>query len=218
MTDSGRAQVEDMVIVHRTFRTTFAEAAGLVRSEAEPSVDRVTFLADHIDFTLSLLQAHHAGEDELLWPKLLERVPAEAATVQRVADQHDDVSGGIARVGAANAAWRAHPDAAHGAELADALDALSQVVSAHLDEEERLVLPLASQALTQEEWDAIGEHSRASIPADRMFIAFGMILEPASEEDRRMLLSALPEPVQQLWQTVGKSTWNAYATKLRPAA
>jgi hemerythrin-like domain-containing protein len=205
-----------MVIVHRTFRTTFAEAAGLVRSEAAPSEDRVGFLADHIDFALSLLQAHHEGEDELLWPKLLERLPAEAETVQRVADQHDDVSEGIARVRAANAAWRVEPNGAPAAELADALDALGRVVSSHLDEEERLVLPLAARALTQEEWEAIGEHSRGSIPADRMFIAFGMILEPASEDDRRTLLSALPEPVQELWQTVGESTWSGYAAQLRP--
>jgi len=218
VTGVSPARVDDMVVVHRTFRSTFAESARLVRSESDPAGDRVGFLADHIDFTLSLLQAHHEGEDELLWPKLLQRLPAEAATVQRVADQHDDVSRGVSRAGSANASWRADPDGGRGAALAEALDGLSAVVAHHLDDEERLVLPLASQALTQEEWDAIGEHSRGSIPEDRMFVAFGMILESADEEDRDLMLSALPEPVQQLWQTVGESTWDGYATQLRVAS
>ena len=56
--------VRDMAIVHQTFRTAYAEAARLVRANPAPSAARVTFLADHVDFTIAVLHVHHAGEDE----------------------------------------------------------------------------------------------------------------------------------------------------------
>jgi hypothetical protein len=207
-----------MAIVHQTFRGTFAESAELVRGAVGSTPDRATFLADHIDFTLGLLRAHHEGEDVLLWPKLLERVPGEAATVQRVADQHHDVEAALDRAAAANGAWRQRPGGEEQVELADSLDALSVVLGSHLDDEEGLVVPLAARALTQEEWNAIGEHSRSSIPQERLFVAFGMILDPLTQDDRRFMLSTVPEPVQDLWHTVGERTWNEYAAQLRPAS
>ncbi|HUW15798.1 MAG TPA: hemerythrin domain-containing protein, partial [Actinomycetes bacterium] len=72
MTDAAVIEVRDMAIVHRTFRAAYDESARLVRAETDPTPDRVTFLADHIDFGLLLLHHHHESEDALLWPKLLE--------------------------------------------------------------------------------------------------------------------------------------------------
>jgi hypothetical protein len=218
MSDTEPIQVRDMAIVHQTFRATFAESAELVRGAVGSTPDRATFLADHIDFTLGLLRAHHEGEDALLWPKLLERVPDEAATVQQVADQHHDVEAALDRVAVANGAWRLRPGGEEQEELADSLETLSGVLRSHLDDEERLVVPLAAEALTQAEWDAIGEHSRSSIPQERLFVAFGMILDPLTEEDRSVMLSAVPAPVQDLWHSVGERTWNEYAAQLRPAS
>jgi hypothetical protein len=55
--------VRDMAIVHRTFRTAYDEAARLVRAAPVPSSERVTFLADHIDFSINMLNIHHDGEE-----------------------------------------------------------------------------------------------------------------------------------------------------------
>jgi hypothetical protein len=46
------------------------------------------------------------------------------------------------------------------------------------------VVPLAAVTLTQQEWDAIGEHSGAQIPHNMRAIVFGMMLEPLDEADR----------------------------------
>ena len=66
--------VRDMAIIHRTFRTAYDESARLVRTARAAPPERVTFLADHIDFAIAALHIHHEGEDELLYPKLIERV------------------------------------------------------------------------------------------------------------------------------------------------
>ena len=65
--------VRDMAIVHQSFRRSYQESATLVRANPTPSQQRVEFLADHIDFGVNLLHHHHSGEDELLYPLLLER-------------------------------------------------------------------------------------------------------------------------------------------------
>jgi hypothetical protein len=76
--------VRDMAIVHRLFRQVYDEAARLVRAAPAPSPARVTFLADHIDLALAGLHSHHADEDALLYPKLIERAPEQAPMTEQV--------------------------------------------------------------------------------------------------------------------------------------
>ena len=210
-------EVRDMAIVHRTFRAAYDEAARLVSSESSPTPQRVSFLADHIEMTLDLLHHHHHGEDELLWPLLLERAPEQAEMVQQVADQHEDVAAAVERVRIAVAIWRASPNEAERDALAASLTELNGVLQVHLDAEEQQVVPLASRTLTQEEWNAIGAHSRGAIPKDKLFIAFGMLLEPLSGADRAYMLSEVPPPVKVIWKTMGQRSWRKYASELRPA-
>src|SRR5436190_1225312 len=133
MSRSQPIDVRDMAIVHRTFRSAYAESARLVRAQPTPSAGRVTFVADHIDFGLEML------------------------------------------------------------------DHLNQVLQSHLDDEEQQVVPLAAVTLTQEEWDAVGEHSTSHIPRARRGMAFGMIVEPLDEDDRNFMKHTLPAPVRMLY-------------------
>ena len=80
--------VRDMAIIHRTFRAGYAEAAQLVRAAPTPSPERVRFLADHIDFAIAAMHIHHESEDELLYPKLIQRVPERARMTEEVEHEH----------------------------------------------------------------------------------------------------------------------------------
>jgi hemerythrin-like domain-containing protein len=217
MTAQTPIEVRDMAIVHRTLRTTFNESAQLVRAETDPTPARVAFLSNHIALTLDLLHLHHDGEDEKLWPVLTKRAPDEAEMVREVADQHAAVDSSIGQIRALLAAWRESPNSSAQGALADSLESLTEVLSAHLDDEERLVVPLAAVTMTQDEWNAIGEHARASIPQEQIFLVFGMLLEPLSEDDRAFMLAPLPPPVRELWTTMGEPGWRQYASQLRAA-
>ena len=59
MSTAQPIDVRDMAIVHRTFRNVYEESARLVRTAPAPSPERVTFLADHIDFAIAALHHHH---------------------------------------------------------------------------------------------------------------------------------------------------------------
>jgi hemerythrin-like domain-containing protein len=208
-------EVRDMRIIHETFRRAYEEAAQLVRANPTPSPARVTFLADHIDFGLTMLHHHHEGEDEILYPLLVERVPDHATRTEQIDEEHQAVKGTIDAAQTACARWRTAPSAVTGEALATSLDAVNAALLPHLDNEEREVVPLAAVTVSQKEWDSLAKHGIASIPGNKRLIAFGMILEPLNETDRVYMLTNLPPPVKVLYRLVGKRAWNKYSTTLR---
>jgi hemerythrin-like domain-containing protein len=207
--------VRDMAIVHQTFRRAYEESAQLVRANPVPSPERVTFLADHIDFGLSLLHIHHEGEDEMLYPKLIERAPEQAGTTEEIEHEHQLIKKALDAASASCAAWRARPSAETGEALAASLDELNAVSKQHLDDEEQKVVPLAAVTVTQQEWDAMGKHSVAQIPRSKRGIAFGMLLEPLGESDRAVMMHVLPAPVRMLYPVLIDRPWQKYKVKLR---
>jgi len=215
MSKAQPIDVRDMAIVHRTFRNAYDESARLVRAAPAPSPGRVTFLADHIDFAIAMLHDHHEGEDELLYPKLIERVPEQAAMTEQVDHEHQLIKTALDATSAVCATWRQRPSAETGEALAAALDHLNTVVQPHLDDEEQKVVPLAAVTLTQQEWDALGKHGVAHIPRNKRGIAFGMILEPLDEADRAFMKGFLPAPVRILYPLLIERPWTKYASTLR---
>ena len=215
MSKAQPIDVRDMAIVHRTFRNAYDESARLVRAAPAPSPGRVTFLADHIDFAIAMLHNHHEGEDELLYPKLIERVPEQAAMTEQVDHEHQLIKTALDATSAVCATWRQRPSAETGEALAAALDHLNTVVQPHLDDEEQKVVPLAAVTLTQQEWDALGKHGVAQIPRNKRGIAFGMILEPLDEADRAYMEGFLPALARMLYPLLIERPWKKYANTLR---
>ena len=215
MSTAQPIDVRDMAIVHRTFRNVYEESARLVRAAPTPSPARVTFLADHIDFALAALHHHHEDEDELLYPRLIERVPEQAPMTEHVEHEHLLIKTALDAASAACAAWRGRPSAETGEALAVALDHLNTAVQPHLDDEEQKVVPLAAVTFTQQEWDEMGERGAAWIPRNKRGIAFGMILEPLSQADRAFMMRSLPAPVRLLYPILIDRPWKKYAATLR---
>ncbi len=215
MSADAPIDVRDMAISHEMFRRTYAESAALIRDNPAPSAARVEFLADHVTFALTMLHRHHESEDELLYPLLLERAPEHAETTAQIDHEHEAVRDSLDAAQAACDHWRAEPTREAGEALAAALEQVNEVTQPHLDHEEATVVPLAARHLTQEEWEAVGAHSRAGIPKDRMAIAFGMITEPLAPADAAFMKSSLPGPVRLLSPLLIDRPWRKYATILR---
>jgi hemerythrin-like domain-containing protein len=215
MGSSEPIDVRDMAIIHRTFREGYTEAARLVRAATTASDARVAFLADHVDFCIAMVHIHHEGEDELLYPKLIERVPDRAPVTEEVEHEHESIRAALDVATARCAAWRQAPSAGTADDLATGLDALGSQLERHLDDEEEKVIPLAAVTLTQQEWDAIGDHAVAQIPRKRRGIAFGMILDPLDQDERAYMKRGLPAPVRVLSPLLIDRPWKKYASTLR---
>jgi hypothetical protein len=61
---------------------------------------------DHIDFGIAALHHHHEAEDELLYPRLIERVPGQAPMTEQVEHEHLLIKTALEEASAACAAWR----------------------------------------------------------------------------------------------------------------
>ena len=208
-------EVRDMAIVHRLFRQAYDEAARLVRAAPTPSPERVTFLADHIDLALGGLHSHHQDEDDLLYPKLIERVPEQAPVTEQVEHEHQVIAAALDAASAACATWRQRPSAETGEALAAALDHLNEVVQPHLDDEEQKIVPLAAVTLTQQEWDAMGKRGMSSVPRNKRAIVAGMMLEPLDAEERAYMMKHVPAPMRLLFPLLVDRPWKKYASTLR---
>ena len=189
--DDELVDVRDMFVVHTALLREFRLLANAV-ADANPDHPRHrTALAGHLELLDDLLHHHHAGEDELLWPKLRERVPSAVATVDAVEDQHHQIEDLLHAARHARLQWTTAPCTASAHALGEALERLHQALGAHLDLEERELLPLAAAALTQAEWDAVGEAAVASMAKPALVLAFGMFsYEGDPAVLRRMLASA----------------------------
>lgn len=64
----------------------------MVRAVPAGDVPRAKQIAAHPAEVLSTLHHHHTGEDELLWPKLLQRAEMERPLIERMESQHGQVA------------------------------------------------------------------------------------------------------------------------------
>ncbi len=92
------ARTEEMAVIHRIFRRGFPMMAELVRQTPTGATARSEPIAAHLDFLLNALHNHHSGEDDKIWPRLLERAAPQAELIARMEQQHEVVAERAQRV------------------------------------------------------------------------------------------------------------------------
>jgi len=99
---------------------------------------------------------HHPTENDVLFPRVVARCPAAAPLVQELRAEHEEGAALLRDLEKALAAFEAAwPSGAAGFEEEVRLYANFQF--AHMRKEEELLLPLATGALTEEDWKVVAE-------------------------------------------------------------
>lgn len=209
------ADTSDMVQFHRVFREALAAAAPLVGSASADDPGRVDLVHGYYFNVLALLHGHHEGEDLLVWPKLIERAPDEAEMVRAVAGQHDAVLAVLEAAEARLVEWREDPSIDRGAALASALAVLGAELNAHLNDEERLILPLAAQYITAPEWGQLPEHGLKTFTGDKMWLVLGLIREQMRPAQIEQMDAHMPPPVVEFWYASGEAQFQDFVAALR---
>ena len=209
--------INEMLVIHRVFRREFVALPTLIRGVADGDTARAAVVADALRLVLGGLHMHHTGEDELLWPLLLERAAPSTGLVETMQAQHHRVDEYADQVDPLVTEWRSNASAVRGEQLARVLEQFAEALFEHLDLEEREILPLVSRYITVKEWDSLGEHGKESMSAKQLPLLFGAILEDASPEERARMLAHLPAPIRLLMRTVGARQYRRYITRVRAA-
>lgn len=204
-----------MLGIHQVFRDAFGCAPQLVGSVSGDPDDRVEAVATYYRNVLALLHGHHEGEDDLLWPKLLERAPEEAATVAAMQTQHEGLLQALVEAERRLAAWSASPDIDRGASLAAALATLGVLCSAHFNEEERKILPLAAEHITVEEWAELPKHGVGTFSGDAIWLVLGLVQEQMPPEAVEAMTAEMPAPLRDMWLSTGQAQYAKFVAQLR---
>jgi hypothetical protein len=209
----------DMYAVHKVFRTSFGDAPTLLEAGIEGRPERVELICSYYANVLALLDSHHAGEDVLVFPLLLERVPADQrARISAIAGQHQPIHATIEAATAAVSEFAAHPSDGTRAAAAEALAALDVELCAHLDQEETDILPLATAHLSVEEWGALPGHAMGSFTGDKIWLILGLIRENMTDEQRAAMLEHMPPPAVDMWVNMGNAAFDQMIGEVRQAA
>jgi hemerythrin-like domain-containing protein len=212
-TGAPRPDTSDMFAVHGVFRDTLGAATALVGGVPDGDAERLALVANYYENVLSFLQAHHDGEEQIVFPLLRERCLDQSALVDELAEQHQEALTLLRTARQWLAAWPEGGDAMQ-LEVVGALGALRTHLVEHLDEEERVGLPLAAEYLSAEEWGQLPGHGLAAFDGDKVWLILGLIRERMNEEQREAMLLHMPPPAVQMWAGFGEHAFNELAAQV----
>ncbi|MFJ8827568.1 hemerythrin domain-containing protein [Streptomyces sp. NPDC102467] len=215
----GGFNAQEMAIVHRAFRRELRLLGEMIAVVPPGDVKRAEVLAEHFADLRIGLTNHHQGEDELLWPLMLDRVgPAEREVILRMEDEHGQIVETLDEVAELVAKWTPTADAQIRDRLVAAVEKHRTVLVEHLDDEEAHLLPLAERFMTAKEFDALGDHFAQHTPKTKLFKFFGMVMEDADERERAVMLGSVPGPVGLLWRLLGPPLYARTLRRVRGTA
>lgn len=213
--DHAGCDTQDMRLVHRVFRAVFADGPTLVSGVAEGDRARAQAVSQHLQGLVVALRRHHETEDDLLWDDLTARAPGCALHVGLMRNQHAHMATVLAVAEEQLTRWAGTAAVTDRNELHASMVEIDRLLHDHLGDEERLILPVAAQTLTQREWNRLGEFARRETKPSMLFPQLGFMLDSMTpEEGRRFLRSGMPAPARLLWRLIGQRQYRRYRAKV----
>jgi hemerythrin-like domain-containing protein len=208
-----------MLTLHSFFRRELRLAAGVIKGVAPGDRSRAGVVGDHLDFVTRSLHHHHTIEDDLLWPKLLERVPEELAPIVHLMEsQHERLDALLQEIGGVLADFRSRAHVETRDRLADLFDTLYAHLVEHLDAEEERLLPIAARTLSQAEWDEMGEAGRNGTPREELALTLGMYQYEGDPGAIAQMLAEAPAPVRWVVPKLSRRAFRRHALRIHGTA
>jgi iron-sulfur cluster repair protein YtfE (RIC family) len=211
----GLTDTSDMANVHQVFRSSLASGPDFVASAAG-SEGRRALISNYYLNLIDFLEVHHDGEERLVFPLLAERAVDDQAVVEEAARQHAEVMTLMERVKSSMRDWESTGDAKAPAAV-ESLRTLDEVLIPHLNDEEVIIVPLASRHLTQQEWGQLPGHAMGQFGGDKIWLIIGLIRENFTEAQRQMMLERMPPPAREMWESMGEAAFTELIAQVRQA-
>ncbi len=205
----------DMVCVHDVFRRALGDARGQVTSVKSGDTERATKVGSYLGEVLWLLHAHHAAEDELLYPLLVDRAPEHAELFSRMEAQHGALTKSVEPAEQAAERFGGSGSTDDGERLAVACSSLLEEAAGHLTDEEVEVLPIAARTIRPEEWGALPGHAFSQYRGTRPWLVLGLVFEAMPEDLRTHVLANVPPPVSEMWFGFGSDAFDNEIATIR---
>ena len=196
MTSAPPADTTMMRIVHDALRRDLARARTTLAEPACSHQDRRRAVGAHLGWMMHFLHAHHAAEDEGLYPLLRARAGADESVLEvleRMAGEHQAIASAMGVLEDASAALVSDPSDVAAQRTIAAIAALAAVLHPHLREEEDDAMPITSRLVTGPEWDAIDKkHNLDPKSMSELGFEGHWLIDGASDADRAKVVGLVP--------------------------
>jgi hypothetical protein len=186
-----------MRIVHDALRRDLARANESLGKPRGAGSEQRPAIGAHLSWMMRFLHAHHASEDDGLYPLVRERGGGATdvrAVLDRMTRGHAAIATAVAEVEAAAAALLVDSsDDDEARRTVVALDALGEVLLPHLHEEEADAMPIVSALVTAAEWRAIEKQHNLD-PKSMAELGFEghWLIDGTNDADRATVLGLVP--------------------------
>jgi hemerythrin-like domain-containing protein len=205
--------VSDLYAVHEALTGALDAAPEYVAAAGDS--ERVEMIGSFYENVIEFLHVHHTGEDELVYPLLEERCEQSRPVLERIDDQHKLLDAPMVAGRSAIAAWRAAPSTDNAQAVIDAIGSIDELLRPHLEEEETVLLPIATKWMTPEEWGRLPGHAMMSFRADKPWLMAGLVYEQLDQEHRDGMLAGMPPEMRTMWAEQMEPAFNAFIAEVR---
>ena len=169
-------------------------AGGTVRLGAE----RASALRDYVGALCREIRAHHAAEDDIVWP-VVAASAGSAVDLGGLTDDHAVVDPLLGRARTAATALATAPDDLGAAcRLAGAMTELLALLDEHIGEEERDVFPVIRRFVSVADYDAAEQRLRHGMGVSHLRWVLPWLAHHATSEEMAALLARAGLPVRVL--------------------
>lgn len=152
---SEPADTRMMGIVHGALRRDLLRTRDTLVTEPYPLGRQRRALGEHVVWLMRFLHAHHASEDEGLWPLVRARNPGAGELLDGLEAEHQRIDPAATALASAGRRYGESTDDEARGELVATLDGLTAVLFPHLDREVQDAMPVVSASITRADWQAV---------------------------------------------------------------
>ena len=192
--------LHDYRVIHHCIRIApHRMAAALAELEAG-DLDRARALARYWVGYAGEVLAHHTVEDEVFFPRLVERVPVVAEHLVRVDADHHRLDQLMEAGGAAMERLAASASLAAANDAGAILRELARHMDDHLDFEDEDLVPLFGRHFTASEYEELTEAAVKGLSIKQAAFTVPFVMHWASPADRAKMLGEAPLPMRVIYR------------------
>jgi hypothetical protein len=190
-----------MLAVHDAVRRDLIRFVTRLGGTAPVGTSQAAALGSQWELVVGRVVEHEQIEDEVLWPAVRVAVPAEEqAPLDRMAEQHEQLTRVLGLVSARFADGALVSGGAARADLADRIERAAVMADAQFAYEERNVLPLLERWLTATQWAAFVAAQQAPAGPLQDPVVLPWLLEGSRPERALVVLGLLGDEHRRAYE------------------
>lgn len=190
----------DYRVIHHCLRIAPHLVAAAVVEVATGDVRRARALQRYWIGYAGEVLAHHTVEDEVFFPRLVERVPVVAEHLAQVDGDHHRLDVLMDACSDALARFAATAGPAEADDAADVLRELARHMDQHLDFEDEDLVPLFGRHFTAQEYEELTEAAMKGLSIKQALFSVPFIMHWTTPADRDRLLAEAPLALRLIYR------------------